>query len=478
MIYIVLILAFVLRHILANQSFWLDEGATLVISNRPFMDIFGYLATDFHPPLYYLITNLLLKLGLTSEVTLRLPNIAFGVLTIYFLYRLLELLNGKINFKIFSHKVPFPIIGALLLTLNPLHIYYSQELRMYSLSAMLATLTWLLLIKWNMTKSNKHLVLFTIFTTTNLFTFYGAVFNLGAQLIYVIIYHRKMLNRFLLSTLVVSVCFVPWIPTLQAQFAGSAFLKSLPGWTTISGELSLKSLFLIPAKFSFGRINFSTSKSLLLVGGVTTFYYLSLMLLSLRQKVSRLFIIWLSVPIVLAAIFSLSSPMLGYWRYIYLIPAFTALMALGISQLPPKLANLNLMIIIFTALFANYVFWTTPAFHREDWRSATRFVMEQQQDQNAQSIFAFADAFAPVLWYQPELRYIAPLKDLNEDPSLLDLRLSQGTNGKSDVYYFHYLSELTDPSHNISTWLNNAGYTLTSTQDFNGVGFVDHFQAQ
>lgn len=477
MIYAILILAFILRLILADQSFWLDEAASLVISNRPFTSIFSYLNSDFHPPLHYLITKLTLVLGLRSELSLRMPNIIFGVLTIYFLYQLVEALNTKISIRLFSKKIPISIVAALLLTLNPLHIYYSQELRMYALSALLTTLSWLYLIQFTNSKTTRNLILLTLINVTNIFTFYGTAFNLIAQLVYIFFYHKNLIKKLVFSNLVVFVCFTPWIPTLLIQIQGSQFLKSLPGWNAISGELSIKSILLIPAKFSFGRINFSTSKYFLLVGAIVTLYYTSLAFISGRKKTSHLFLIWLTAPLLIAAMLSVYAPMLGYWRYIYLLPAFSALIAIGISLLPQRVAALNLFMIVFLMLLSNYLFWTTPAYHREDWRAATQFINEEQQLNNAHPIFAFADAFAPVLWYQPNLSYTAPLRDIASDPSLLDLRLAQGTNGKSDIYYFRYLSDLTDPSHNITTWLSNAGYVVVQTKDFQGVGFVDHFQA-
>lgn len=478
MIYFILLLGFIFRLILINQSFWLDEGASLVISNRPLTDIFSYLSTDFHPPLHYLITHLTLELGFRSEALLRLPNVIFGVLTIYVLYLLLELLNHKATLKIFSRKIPHSLIAALFLSLNPLHIYYSQELRMYSLSALLVVLSWYLLALFIKTKRNLHLGVFTLVSTLSIFTFYGGFFNLFAQLVFIFISHRRLLVRFLSSLLVTFLLFLPWLPTLLLQFQGSAFLKSLPGWVEISGQLDLKSLLMIPAKFSFGRINFSASNSFLLSGAIVTLYYISLVILSLKRPVSRLFLLWLVLPIITAAVLSLFSPMLGYWRFIYLVPAFTTLMALGLLALPPRLAIFNLFVIISTSLLANLIFYITPSFHREDWRSASQFALDQQQTQGAQPIFVFADAFAPVLWYAPDLVYTAPLKDLNNDPVLLDQRLSDGTAGNSDILYFHYLAQMTDPGRNIPTWLDNAGYHLVSTYDFSGVGFVDHYTAK
>lgn len=458
MIFAILFIGLFLRLILINQSFWLDEAASLVIARLPLNQLFSAINNDFHPPLYYLLLHYWLKLGITNEWFLRLPNVIFGVLSIWVLYLILN----QLKTKSLHH---WSLIGTLLLALNPLHIYYSQELRMYSLNILLSLLSWYYLIQ-------KKPSFWALFTTLNFFTFYGAFFNLIAQLVFVFLYQRPRFKKFVPYSLISLVLFLPWLGTLSHQLSGGYFLKSvLPEWSKLSGNLNLKTVLLIPLKFSLGRLNLSTSNLYLFTATITSLYFFSLILLCFKHKKAKPFLIWLITPLVIGLLVSLKTPILGYWRFLYLLPAFCSLIALGINLLPGKLRVINLFVVITTLLLVNVLFWLSPPSHRENWRTALNYVKSFDQT-NTTSIFAFSDAFAPVRWYAPEINYVAPLKNLNSDPENLDLVLSRELIGYDEVIYFNYLSPLTDSSGNIATWLNNAGYSLKQTTDFPGVGFV------
>ena len=131
MIFFILILGLVLRLISLNQSFWLDEATSgLVVRNFSLTEIVTKFSPgDFHPPLYYLILKVWSSFFGTSEIALRFPSIIFGLLTIYLVY-----LIGK---ELFNKKAG--IIAGILLATSGLHIYYSQEARMYSLTALLVS---------------------------------------------------------------------------------------------------------------------------------------------------------------------------------------------------------------------------------------------------------------------------------------------------------------------------------------------------
>lgn len=135
-IILLLLLAFILRLINLNQSFWLDEGAQMVMSQKPVLFQWIGRINDFHPPLYYLLMHFWLKLG-RSEWFLRLPAVLSGVATVYFIYLIAR--------KIINEKVA--VLSALFLTFAPFQIYYSQEARMYSLFALLTTASMLFLWK-------------------------------------------------------------------------------------------------------------------------------------------------------------------------------------------------------------------------------------------------------------------------------------------------------------------------------------------
>ncbi len=458
MIYPVLLLALTFRLILSHQSFWLDEAASLSIARLPLPQLFSAITNDFHPPLYYLLLHFWLQLGLTQEWFLRLPSILFGVASVYFLFLITQTLKTK-------RTSSLPIIAALLLAINPLHVYYSQELRMYSLNILLSILSWYFLLKHRSTG-------FLVTTILNIYTFYGSFFNLFAQFIYLLLFNRKWLKTYLITSLLSAVAFIPWIPILQKQLAGGQYLvQQLPSWASLSGSLSLKSILLIPLKFSLGRLNLSTNKLYLLTAASASLYFFSLILIGLRHKLARPFISWLSIPFILALLVSLTTPILGYWRFLYLLPAFVTLIALGISLLPHRLKIINLVVVVITLVLANTLFWLNSSSWREDWKTALTFV-QQNSSSSSLSLFAFSDAFAPVKWYGPNLDYAAPLSHLTSDPAQLDLALSQATLNRNTVFFFEYLSPLTDPSKNIATWLENAGYSIQATHDFRGVGFI------
>ena len=109
------------------ESLWFDEawtalfaqqrGAALreILWNQPF-------------PFYYLLMSGWTELAGWSEVALRLFSALAGIASIPLLYRLVAAL--------FSHREAK--LAALLLAISPLHVWYSQEARMYALAAALA----------------------------------------------------------------------------------------------------------------------------------------------------------------------------------------------------------------------------------------------------------------------------------------------------------------------------------------------------
>lgn len=346
---------------------------------------------------------------------------------------------------------------------------------MYALSALLATISWWLLV---LPKKNKPQLWFALVTTLNLFTFYGAFFNLAAQLGYLYWAKRKQLREIWPWLLLPLVLFTPWLTTLSTQLSGGEWLKStLPGWGVLSGTLSLKSLALIPIKFVLGRINLADSTALKAIGGLASLYLLMLMYLGRKTRASKLLLSWTIIPLAIAMVVSLWSPVLGYWRYIFLLPAVVSLASLGITHLKPPYREINIGLVLLIFLAANLVFWTTPRYQREDWRSVRTF-QSQFNQVSTLYVFAFSDAFAPFRWYLPNAEYIAPLRLLKSDPEALDTALSQATQSKSTVLYFEYLAALTDPEENIRRWFENAGYELRTTHDIQGVGFIHEYHPQ
>ena len=331
-ILLITLLGLVLRLILSGQSLWLDEAASVVIASQSVGTLLQSLVGDFHPPLYYLLLKPWITIAGQTEWLLRLPGILIGTLTIPALFMLVKTIfnpRGRVALAADPWGLRFKLahLAALFLALNPLHIYYSQELRMYSLSALLAVLTWQFLLK-------KKFFVYTFLTIISFYTFYLSIFILISQWLYMIFYHRKKLKPFIISNLIFVISCLPWLPTLFSQLKGGGYLTgALPGWSALSGDLSLKSLVLIPAKFSLGRISILPKNLYYLMIALILSFVSLIFILTLRVKRSKPFLFWLFIPLILAILVSFFTPILGYWRYIFLLPAFSTLLAIGISYL-------------------------------------------------------------------------------------------------------------------------------------------------
>jgi mannosyltransferase len=126
MILVIVLLALALRlSLLDSKSLWLDEAASLQMAHQSGMVLITEQG-DPHPPAYYLFLHSWINLG-QSEFILRLPSALFGALSVLVLYWIGRSL----------HLERLALWAAGLLAIDPLHIWYSQEARMYAPAAFL-----------------------------------------------------------------------------------------------------------------------------------------------------------------------------------------------------------------------------------------------------------------------------------------------------------------------------------------------------
>jgi 4-amino-4-deoxy-L-arabinose transferase-like glycosyltransferase len=112
------------------QPLWWDEGYSVWFAHQPLADMIRLTALDIHPPLYYALLGGWSKLFGLGPVALRWLSVAAGVAAVPLIYLVGYGLSGR----------RVGLIAAFLLAINPLHIYYSQEVRMYALVALWALL--------------------------------------------------------------------------------------------------------------------------------------------------------------------------------------------------------------------------------------------------------------------------------------------------------------------------------------------------
>ncbi len=123
---------FALRvHDLGVKSFWYDELRQVEVAQLPFAEWSDALKLHAARPLDYLITRALLAFT-HSEFLLRFPALVWGVLTIPVVYRLGRRLLGRGE----------GLIGAALFAQSALAVSFAQELRPYSVYALLALVSY------------------------------------------------------------------------------------------------------------------------------------------------------------------------------------------------------------------------------------------------------------------------------------------------------------------------------------------------
>ena len=132
---VLIALSVLLRTRQLDVGFWIDEGLSVGIADRPIGDIPGVLRQDGSPPLYYLLLNVWLHVVGRSEADVHGLSVLLAVLCVPVAWW-----GGKL---LFGTRTAW--IAALLAAVNPFMTQYAQEGRMYSMVTLLGLIS---LICW------------------------------------------------------------------------------------------------------------------------------------------------------------------------------------------------------------------------------------------------------------------------------------------------------------------------------------------
>jgi uncharacterized membrane protein len=262
---LVLVLGFVLRLPGLTRELWLDEAISLfhargadymaaVFPNGPEFtsDIFthdggwrGSLQAighiDYTPPLYYFLLRGWIKLFDEDNQTLRLLSVGFGIATIVAIFLL-----GR---KVFDETTGLAAAG--LLAFLPLHIQFSQEVRAYALSILLATLgSWAF---WNAYQAVgqrgewRRWFLYTVLAAASLYAHYFTVWVIIAHGLFALVQPRAvrlaLVKRLALVAAGIVLLMAPWITS--AYFRSQVNLLRFPRYELAFWEW--ETLMRIPA---------------------------------------------------------------------------------------------------------------------------------------------------------------------------------------------------------------------------------------
>ncbi|MEK7458061.1 MAG: hypothetical protein AAB612_01035, partial [Patescibacteria group bacterium] len=458
-ILLIIVLSSIFRLVLINQSFWLDEAAQALESMRPLAEQLN-ISGDFQPPLFHIVVHIFARFN-HSEWWLRMASVIPGIMTVFFTFKIGERL-GKDK----HHGFSIGLMSATLLALSSLHIYFSQELRPYSLAAMWGALSWYALLVWaDHTHHNTHKVsskikiLYLCSTVAGLYTMYVYPFLILSQLSYAVFFQRKIVKELAKIYIIVSLLFLLWIPSFSHQLqVGRDLRLQLPGWDQVVSPPQWKSLLLVMAKFIGGIKEINITPFDVAYYGIpsTLTMFLYLRAVKKAKHGHRMLIltplVWLVISVCLAWLFSFIIPVLQPKRVLFALPAMYLMIGVGLRYLSIQKRLLLFTFFIAYQLFSVNLYWTRSMYQREDWRTSLITIHQMFGVSDTIVVFGFTGPFAPWDFYKDRLQLqyqtiTFPTLLINE-PSVLDQHMKRVV-GFRRVLVFDYLRDLTDPNRNI-----------------------------
>ncbi len=443
-IYILLVVAFLIRLIHLDQSLWLDEATTAVtVKTYSFWQIVTQFSpADFHPPVYYLFMDLWTNIFGYSEISLRIPSVILTVAAGWYVYKAAKLLFPA---TVAGSQAAWWSAGFFLF--NPLLVYYSQEARMYAAVNFLVAFHFYYLVVFIRNKRILHKSLWYHLSFGLLFlTFYASIFYIAAVLLYLL--YTKKYHLFLSSiAMFFAVCTLVF-PLLYTQYTGSiAALESVKNWSLVLGTVTFKNLFLIPIKFTSGRISFepkilyfALAGSWMLITGLMTMLAFGKFK---KEKdpdgIKWMLLYFIGTPLLMGVIFSFISPLLQYFRFQYVIGFWSVLVGYGFYLVRPRLEEQKISFIPVVLLFGftvwSLVYLLNPSFHREDWKT-----LSENVSRLGYPVYMVPSSADPMKYYIPSVPLFPLSSEIQEDATHERIVVVPYTADIHGIPYVRYLS--------------------------------------
>jgi len=483
----ILILALVLRLVAINQSLWLDEAVQVWASSSfSIRDLLTkYMPGDFNPPLYHLLLHFWIKIFGTSEVGVRLLSLFVGLGSIWLFCLVGRRLFPKPSLIIRIIRLNELGILALLLATSPLHIYYSQENRMYMLACfavLLAVWRFLVFLENPSWKNSFYfgfslaimgLSHFMTLLTIPIFLFWG-IREIG------VIRESKLskLTRLLrMGTAfgLLLVAYLVYLPLFLKQLQTGLMVKSqFPIWGKTVGSFTLKSATLLPVKFIIGRIGVANKLIYgVIAGGLVVVYWLAPLIPLARYVLARCglkfketFVLsLLLIPPVLGFLISFWVPVFSYFRFLYVLPFFYLFVILGFKNLG-KLGRLGTFGLIMVNLVCSGVYLLNPKFHRENWRGMVGWLHQKNEDNLP--VLILNQVVKPFEYYDQARSNLCPIANYNQIGQCIDVSIH-----RYRVFLVSYALPIFDPEDKIREELRRRGYEPKIGESFRGVGIEE-----
>lgn len=375
--------ALLLRVALLNaRSLWFDETFSIAVARLPWLEGWRLVAqTDAHPPLYYLLLHLWLRLGDTPAVV-RSLSVLCGVLTVLVIWLFGRTLGGR----------ALAAVSGVLAGASALAIQASVEARMYPLLGLLTVMATFLL--WKAASGASRWWLWGAYGLTVGLGFYVDYFTfllIPAHVLYIALYHRRnhvVRLGFLFALAGALLAYAPWWPSVAGQLAEGRAHTVWKGRMPITAPLNMLALS------SFGGYLLGLG-GYLVEAGRWSWWQLFLVLPFLclavagavgmsRGGAGTLLLGGWVVPVAILVGISLATGVLyAVPRYVSFVqPFFVILVAQGILTVAPKGRRVAALVTLTTGIVVLNLIVLGMAssdarYQPYDWAGAARYVQRQ-----------------------------------------------------------------------------------------------------
>ena len=200
----------------SNSAFTSDEVWSVRAASLDYGSEMEVLKADVHPPLYYQILYLWIRLFGTGERAVRSLSGLFYVLSVFAVYGIGRTLYGNRT----------ALLCATIYMASPLAILSAQFARMYALLSLLSILSTWLYIRFAIKQDHSRLLLagYILVNSLGTFTHIAFFFVLFAQIVFHLLFFRR--TRIMSFAIAVGLSLVPyaflWAPVLTRQIGKSS----------------------------------------------------------------------------------------------------------------------------------------------------------------------------------------------------------------------------------------------------------------
>lgn len=363
---------------LTTQSLWRDEVDTLMFATRPLADALDmFRQPGQNGPLFFLALRPWLALAGRSEFALRFPSALAGSLAVPVCYTLVSRLAGRKP----------AALTAVLTALAPYMVWYGQEARMYAALTVLVPGSLWLTVEAARRGRWWRWALLVITTTLAIYTHLLAALVVPVQALWLLILPvpGAPARRWrLLAAYLAALC-LPYLPLViwQAEMWLSSFEtghRFVPLDDILLVLAAVFSLGVLPGQAFLKLLPFMVA----LVAGVVLWTRPERKVLR-RHEIGRgrlvaLLLIWLLLPPLLVHAVSLSTPVFTERYLIWTMPAFLALVAVGLISLARTWRPLGLLALAAVlALNVSGIVGQARQAIKSDVRAAAQYVMQHVQ---------------------------------------------------------------------------------------------------